>query len=60
LLRVSVAQRSVSNSRRWPLEEAAVSLFVVEDRDHHVLGDVVDAVGLLDDPVEAAINPASV
>ena len=32
------------------LEQALVALLVAEDRDHHVLGDRVDAVGLLDDP----------
>ena len=32
------------------LEEPAVPLLVVEDLDHHVLGDRVDALGLLDHP----------
>ena len=33
------------------LEQAAVALLVVEDRDHHVLGHEVDPVGRLDDRV---------
>ena len=40
------------------LEEALVALFVLEDRDHHVVGDRVDLLGLLDD-VAVVLDRAS-
>ena len=52
LTRPSFALRSAAGLvlAEEALEQALVALLVVEDRDHHVLGDRVDPVGLLDDP----------